>query len=61
MTVIRCDGCPEVTLNVVAACASVGIEHGRTTGEELALWMRAAHERHLRAAAEAAASLAVLL
>lgn len=41
-----CDLCPRVTPALVGACASVGIEHGRTTGEELMLYMQSVHARH---------------
>lgn len=41
-----CDECPPVTSAMVHAAASVGIEHGRTTGEELALYMASQHAKH---------------
>lgn len=41
--------CPEcralVTQNLVTACASVGIEHGRSAGAELLLYLEGVHER----------------
>lgn len=41
-----CDECPRITSALVHACSSVGIEHGRTTGEELRLYMEAVHAAH---------------
>lgn len=41
-----CDLCPRITDALVGACASIGIEHGHTTGEELALYMEHAHATH---------------
>lgn len=50
--------CPECEGHAVAggwalvhACASVGIEHGRTTGEEIGLYLAAFHRNGHRAAA----------
>lgn len=41
-----CDLCPRITPALVGACASVGIEHGRTTGEELRFYMESVHQSH---------------
>jgi len=32
--------------NLIGACASVGIEHGRSTAEEAGLFMAAYHAKH---------------
>lgn len=41
----KCDACQAmVTHYLIAACASVGIEHGRSTDEEVLLYLAARHE-----------------
>lgn len=41
-----CPLCPLITYSLIGACASVGIEHGKSTGDRLLFYMETQHAKH---------------
>lgn len=50
MIAFDCDQCADTIRNfgfaLVGACASVGIERGKTTGEMFDIWLAREHRQH---------------